>query len=264
MQSGQTQVCPSCGALLTARGPRCRGCGFLLASAPAPVYQDSLLPKRPRPRPLARVRSSLPIALTLLGVVVTIAIIVVGFWLVRQRDNERAALPAPAAAPSARDATAPNTAALVLEPTTLFARAKTAALAWHTDATLIDIDISPVTLGKVDPSGKLVFTFGKPAGRKLGPGLPVQALGFVVTADARGVQGEERATPQAVSAPEPNCIFEEVLGKVEKAGIPSSEPLRLHYATSEKSARGLWRVTRVATGELLRTLDGANCAIIVR
>jgi hypothetical protein len=244
---------------LAARVPRCPACGYLLASAPGPVYQNSLPPKRPRP--VGSARSSLPTVVAIAGLAVTIGIVTVGFWLVRQRDNERAALPIASA--SARAAPAPAPPPVVLEPTTLFAKAKSAALAWHADATLVEIDIAPVVDRKVDPNGKLVFTFGKPAGKKLGPGNPVQATGFVVTADASGVQGDEHPAGKAVSVAEPNCIFEDVLGKAEKTGISDSDKLHLHYAMSDKLARGVWRVTRVGESEVLRTLDGSNCAIIV-
>jgi len=170
----------------------------------------------------------------------------------------------PSATPRAAAAPPPATAATALEPTTLFAKAKSAALGWHIDAALVEMDILPVTQGKVEPTGKLVFTFGKPAAQKLGPGTPVQGTGFVVTADERGLKGEEQPTGKALSVAEPNCIFEDVLGKVEKSGVPRSEQLELHYALSEKGARGVWRVSRVGEKTALRTLDGANCAIIVR
>jgi hypothetical protein len=168
--------------------------------------------------------------------------------------------------PSARGAApAPSTAppAVALEPTTLFAKAKSAALGWHTDATLIEIDISPMSAGKVDPSGKLSFTFGKPAGKKLGPGVPVQSMGFVVEADASGVQADERPIGSAISLAEPNCIFEDLVGKIEKAGIPAGEKLHLRYALSDKGTRGVWRVSRVGESQVRLALDGANCAIIV-
>jgi hypothetical protein len=223
------------------------------------VYQNSLPPKRPRPA--GGTRSTLPVVVAFAGLAVTVGIVIVGFWLVRERDNARAALPAATASVSAPAPAPPPP--VVLEPTTLFAKAKSAALAWHTDATLIEIDIAPVIGRKVDPSGKLVFKFGKPAGNKLGPGRPVQAIGFVVTADASGIQAVEHPAGKAVSAAEPNCIFEDVLGKVEKTGISSSEKLHLHYGMSDKQARGVWRVSRVGETEALRTLDGSNCAIIV-
>jgi hypothetical protein len=197
------------------------------------------------------------------GLGLALAIAVVGFGLMRQRDNERAAQPLASLSASAPPAPAPKPPALVLEPTTLFAKAKSAALAWHTDAALISIDIAPVVSGKVDSGGKLVFTFGKPAGRQLGPGMPLQAAGFVVTADASGIRGEEHATSKAVAVAEPNCIFDDVLAKAEKAGVSLSEKLHLHYAMSEKNALGVWRLTRSGETEALRTLDGATCAIIV-
>jgi hypothetical protein len=210
------------------------------------------------------VPSDLPIAVALVGLGATLALVVLGFWLVRRRDNERAALPEPSATASALRPAASATAPVALEPTALFAKAKSAALAWHTDAALTEIDISPVNLGKVGPSGKLVFSFGKPAGKKLGPGSAVQTLGFVVTADESGLRGDEQPVGKVVSVAEPNCIFEDVLIKVGKAGVSASEALHLHYAMSEPPSRGVWRVSRAGGSEALRTLDGASCAIIVR
>lgn len=243
---------------LTARGTRCPACGFLLASAPGPVYQNSLRPKRPRPASGAR--SALPGVIAIGGVLATFAVAVGGFVAMRKQDDARAAKPIASVVVSA--APAPS-AAPVLEPTALFAKAKSKALAWHTDATLIEIDIAPVLLGKVDPTGKLEFVFGKPAGKKLGPGNPVQGTEFVVTAGASGVEGTERSTGKAVSVAEPNCIFEDVLVKVANAGVSSGERLRFHYAMSEKHARAVWRVSRDGEAGALRTLDGANCAIII-
>jgi hypothetical protein len=258
VQIGQKEVCPSCGVPLLARVPRCPACGFLLASAPGPVYQNSLPPNRPRPG--GATPSLLPAVVAVAGLAVTGAIAVIGFWLVRQRDDARAALPATSATLNTAPSSAP--APVVLEPTTLFAKAKSAALAWQTDATLLEIDIAPVANGKVDPNGKLVFVFGKPSGQKLGPGTRVRATAFVVTADASGLQGDEHPAGKAVSVGEPNCIFEDVLAKVEKA-VPSGDKLHLHYAMSDNHARGVWRVSRVGDADALRTLDGANCAIIV-
>ena len=245
---------------LTAHASRCQACGFLLASAPGPVYQNSLAPKRPRPH--HGEQSTLPITVALVGLGLTAAIVVVGFWFLRQRGKERALPPVASAVSAPPVASTPPTAEL--EPTALFAKAKSAALGWHTDAALVEIEIGPVTGGKLDPSGKLAFLFGKPAGRKLGPGTPVQALGFLVNADIHGLQGEEHSTGRAASAAEPNCIFEDVLSKLEKAGVSSAETLHFHYALSAKNARSVWRVSRDPQGrEPARVFDGANCAIIV-
>jgi hypothetical protein len=199
----------------------------------------------------------------LVGLGVALAIAVVGFLWLRRRDNERAALPAPSAA--LRAAPAPSTAppVVVLEPTTLFAKAKSAALGWHTDAALIEIDISPVSEGKVDPSGKLSFTFGKPAGKKLGPGAPAQSTGLVVEADASGVRADEHPIGSAVLVAEPNCIFEDVAEEIRKTRISPSEKLLFRYALRDKGRRAVWRVSRLGDSQILRTLDGANCAIIV-
>ncbi|HEY4106679.1 MAG TPA: hypothetical protein VGM44_22415 [Polyangiaceae bacterium] len=261
MQAGQGEVCPSCGVVLPGHVRRCPSCGFLLAAAPGPVYQNSLPPRRPRPP--RSVRSNLPTVIAIAGVAVAFAIAVIGFGLMRQRDNERTVLQAASIAVSAPPAPKPAPPQIALEPTTLFAKAKSAALAWHNDAALISIDITPIVDGKVDPSGKLVFTFGKPAGKKIGPGMPLAPLGFVVTANANGIQADEHATNKAVAVAEPNCIFDDVLAKAENAGVSRGDRLHLRYTMSDKNARGVWRVSRDGEAEILRTLDGSNCAIIV-
>ncbi len=210
------------------------------------------------------VPSNIPTAVAVGGLALAAAIAVLGFWWVRRQDDARAALPPPASVVGAPIAPPSASArAVVLEPTPLYAKAKAAALAWHTDAALLSIDIAPVTAGHVEPSGKLTFTFGAPAGKKLGPGAAVRATGFVVSADASGVHGEEASVTKSVAVAEPNCIFEDLRTQLEKAGISGTEPLRLRYQMSEKSARGLWRVTRLEDGEAVRTFDGANCAVIV-
>jgi hypothetical protein len=209
------------------------------------------------------VRSNLPTVIAIAGVAVAFAIAVIGFGLMRQRDNERTVLQAASIAVSAPPAPKPAPPQIALEPTTLFAKAKSAALAWHNDAALISIDITPIVDGKVDPSGKLVFTFGKPAGKKIGPGMPLAPLGFVVTANANGIQADEHATNKAVAVAEPNCIFDDVLAKAENAGVSRGDRLHLRYTMSDKNARGVWRVSRDGEAEILRTLDGSNCAIIV-
>jgi hypothetical protein len=120
-----------------------------------------------------------------------------------------------------------------------------------------------VTAGKVEPNGELVFTFGKPASRTLGPGTPVQSTAFVVQADAAGIHAQERAVGKAVSLAEPNCIFEDLVDKIAKTGIPNDQRLHLRYARSDKGTRGVWRASPVGEARTLRMLDGATCAIIV-
>jgi hypothetical protein len=136
-------------------------------------------------------------------------------------------------------------------------------LAWHEDATLVQIDLAPVVDGKLDPGATLEFVFGKPVGKRIGPGVSVQSGLFVVTADASGLRSGERPGANASAVAEPNCIFEDVLEKTAKSGLSTRDRLRLRYAQSQKNGRGLWFVSRDGEAEARRTLDGANCAIIV-
>jgi len=247
---------------LEAHGTRCPACGFLLAAAPSRVYEDSLPPRRPRPARI--VPSNVPTAVAIGGALLAVIIAISGFWWVRKRDDARAALPLPVSAVNATPLPSVSVAPPVtFEPTALYAKAKAAALAWHTDAALLSIDIAPVRAGHVAPNGKLTFGFGIPAGKRLGPNAPVRSAGFIVRVDADGLRGEEGNVAKSVVVGEPNCIFEDLRTQLEKAGVAPDQELRLHYQFSERNGRGLWRVTRFGDGETVRTFDGASCAVIV-
>ncbi len=193
------------------------------------------------------------------GVIAVIALATFAFWLMRKRDDAASQV-----APSASVLAAPAaSSAPALDPNTLFARAKTLASGWHVDATLVQMDLAPVLEGKLDPSASLEFVFGRPVGKRLGPGSPVQSGLFVVTADARGTHSSERPGSNATAVAEPNCIFEDVLKKSVQSGLSARDRLRFRYAQSQKNERGLWFVSRDGEAEPARTLDGSNCAIIV-
>jgi hypothetical protein len=237
---------------------RCPSCGFLLASAPGPVFQNSVRPKRARPE--GSPKTALPSVLAGAGLLAILVTATAAFWQLRKHDSASQAQPAPAASSSATPAPSSPPA---LDPSALFTQAKSKALAWHEDATLVQIDLAPVVDGKLDPGATLEFVFGKPAGKRIGPGTSVQSGLFVVTADASGLRSSERPGANASAVAEPNCIFEEVLEKTEKSGLSTHDRLRLRYAQSQKNGRGLWFVSRDGEAEARRTLDGANCAIIV-
>jgi hypothetical protein len=259
VQSGQKQVCPSCGVTLTVPGPRCPSCGFLLASAPGPVFQNSIRPKRARPA--GNPSSSLPTILAGVGLAAIVVSATTAFWLLRRQDDTAALAPLAAASVSAAPSTVSSSGP---DAGALFGQAKAKALAWHQDAALVQIDLAPVVDGKLDADATLEFVFGKPViGKGIGPGTAVQSSLFVVTADARGLRESERPGSNASAVAEPNCIFEEALEKAAKSGVALRDRLRLRYAQSQKSGRGLWFVSRDGDAEPLRTLDGANCAIIV-
>ena len=258
MQSGQIQLCPSCGVTLAVPGTRCPSCGFLLASAPGPVFQNSIRPKRARP--IGGPGTTVPTLLA--GAVLAIFVLATcAFWLMRKRDDA-ARREAPSASASVVAAPVASNAP-ALDPNALFAQAKTLALGWHVDATLVEMDFAPVLDGRLDPSATLEFVFGRPVGKHLGPGSPVQSGLFVVTADAQGVRSAERPGANATAVAEPNCIFEDVAQKSAQSGLSTRDRLRFRYAQSQKNERGLWFVSRDGEAEPQRTLDGSNCAIIV-
>jgi hypothetical protein len=222
------------------------------------VFHNSIRPRRERPA--ARASTSLPIWLTAAGAVAILVSATIAFWQLRKRDEASVAEPVAAASTSA--SAAPSSSAM-LDPSSLFAQAKSRALAWHEDATLVELDLAPVLDGKVDPSATLELVFGKPMGKRIGPGASVQSGLFVVTADSQGLRSGERPGSNASAVAEPNCIFEDVVDKVAKSGLSTHDRLRFRYAQSQKNGRGLWFVSRDGEAEPLRTLDGANCAIIV-
>jgi len=243
---------------LAVPGARCPSCGFLLASAPGPVFQNSIRPKRARPE--GNPKTALPTVLTGVGMLAILVTATAAFWQLRKRDDASLAPPLASASSSA----APTASGVpVLDPSATFARAKSKALAWHEDATLVEIDLAPVVDGKLDPSANLEFVFGKPVGKRIGPGTSVQSGLFVVTADANGLRTGERPGTNASAVAEPNCIVEDVLEKAAKSGLSMHDRLHLRYAQSQKNGRGLWFVSRDGEAEARRTLDGANCAIIV-
>jgi len=213
-----------------------------------------------RARPEGRAQTALPLWLTAAGALAILVCATAAFWQLRQRDaGASAQLAAPPSAPvrpipSGRPA---------LDPSALFAQAKSKAVAWHEDATLVEVDVAPIIDGKVDPSATVEFVFGKPMGKRIGPGTSVQSGLFVVTADSQGLRSSERPGSNASAVAEPNCIFEDALEKSSKSGLSTHDRLRLRYAQSQKNGRGLWFVSRDGEAEPLRTLDGANCAIIV-
>ena len=239
-------------------GARCPSCGYLLASAPGPVFQNSIRPKRARPE--GAPKNALPTVLAGAGMLAILVTASAAFWQLRKHDDARPAPPAPAASASAAPAPSGPPA---LDPNALFVQAKSKALAWHEDATLVEIDLAPVVDGKLDPSASLEFVFGKPVGKRIGPGTSVQSGLFVVSADANGLRSAERPGTNASAVAEPNCIFEDVLEKTAKSGLSTHDRLHLRYAQSQKNGRGLWFVSRDGEAEARRTLDGANCAIIV-
>jgi hypothetical protein len=198
--------------------------------------------------------------LTAAGAVAILISATVAFWQLRKRDEARGAEPVAtaSAAASAMPSSSP-----VLDPSSLFAQAKSRALAWHEDATLVELNLAPVLDGKLDPSATLEFVFGKPVGKRIGPGASVQSGLFVVTADSQGLRASERPGSNASAVAEPNCIFEDVVDKVAKSGLSTHDRLRFRYAQSQKNGRGLWFVSRDGEAEPRRTVDGANCAIIV-
>jgi hypothetical protein len=222
------------------------------------VFQNSIRPKRARPE--GSPKTALPSVLAGAGVLAILVTATAAFWQLRKHDDASQAQPVAAASSSAAPAAS---SAPAFDPSALLAQAKSKALAWHEDATLVQIDLAPVVDGKLDPGATLEFVFGKPVGKRIGPGASVQSGLFVVTADAHGLRSGERPGANASAVAEPNCIFEDVLEKTAKSGLSTHDPLRLRYAQSQKNGRGLWFVSRDGEAEARRTLDGANCAIIV-
>ena len=152
-------------------------------------------------------------------------------------------------------------------PNAVLVKAKVRALAWHADAALVRAAFSPVVGGKVDveQGGKFKVTYGKPAGKKLGPGAPVGAKQLVVIVDSAGTRTEERdAAKTGHVVAEPNCTFNQAWRALTAAGVSKTARVSVSYQRHEKHQRGVWSAAEEGLPERGRLLDGSTCNLLVR
>jgi hypothetical protein len=152
-----------------------------------------------------------------------------------------------------------------IDLSTALADARRRATGWYRDASLVGIEARPVTSGKLEGgSATAEFAWGKPTGR-LGPGAPVGPERLLVDAKLGGAtQREERAVAKARGVAEPTCTLDAAWRAAIASGLPSSKPLAMSYAHSDKYDRAVWTAAAADGNGPQRVLDGSSCAIMVR
>jgi hypothetical protein len=151
-------------------------------------------------------------------------------------------------------------------PGDLLARARTRALGWNKEATLVSITAAPVGDGTVDlrSGGRITYEFGTPTGEGFGPGTKVGAARFFVEVGSSGTDVREGAGEPARATTEPTCPLDEAVAKARASGLPKDVPLTASYGMSERHDKAVWTIEVSDTRDRARTLDAFNCAILVR
>jgi len=267
MTNEQPITCVQCGLVLSTGGGRCPQCGAVQPElAPPDRRQGATVGIAVRPTPDRRPSSMQLVGLAAGGVV---AVVALGLGV-------RALLPKPRA-DAAVQANRPGTTAAApvsetalggekLNPSQVLVQAKIRALAWDPHAQLLEARFGPVVGGKVDVTKGATFEviYGKPAGKKLGPGAPVGTARLAVIVDAKGTRTEERTREKPGTAvAEPDCPFVEAWRKLSAAGVPANAKLAVRYELSSKHQRGTWVVEVEGQTDQPRTLDGRACRFLL-
>jgi hypothetical protein len=233
-------TCRNCGLVLSTGGGRCPQCG-----AEQPVMLDSVglspamvgtRPPRIGPRP----KKPTSLAAPLSGALIVLAAGALAFWWFLIRDVEPARAPAQPSATALMPAESVGFDAGAFNPSTVLVNAKLRALSWHRDAVLVSFEFGPVVDGQVQikSSGKFEIVFGKPAGRKLGPGAAVAPQRLAVLVDAQGTRTEERENTEAAQGvAEPDCPFDRVWRTLTVAGLPKNARVSMRYGLSARHGR---------------------------
>lgn len=233
-------------------------CGALQPESPAPTPEQV-----PEPR---RAGSTLRIAALAAGGV-GLVLVVGAVWKLASASGKAApAVSASSAAPttsaSARAArpAGMDAAGALLQSTKL-------AKGWNADARLVSFVADHVVAGHVDTArgGRIVVAFAEPGSGGLLPGTRVGNARFVVVFDAKGTHTSRRARgPRAWSVAPPDCPLDAAWRSVIASGVPSSKPLSMRYAMDHERERAVWSATTRDRPGQTRTLDGQNCAVLVR
>ena len=250
------ELCPQCGADVRASGARCKSCGFWLPAAPAPRTG----PPMPRPIPVPDNSRRIASYVLLGGAVLVLGLVLSGaLVLMRGADPTAATSAAPAALPAPVVSAEPAR----LEPSGLLADARRKATAWHSDAVLVSLSMSPLDARGVAVDGTVEINYARPGGQRISGGAEASGQRLLLrTSGGALTQAEERAGKGRI-APEPNCMFEDAWSAAQRAGAATNGRLRMRYQWSEKHGRPVWEVLS-AEGEVLRRLDGVSCSILTR
>ncbi len=141
------------------------------------------------------------------------------------------------------------------------------AKGWNADARLVSLVADHVLGGRIDTTqgGRVVIVFAEPGSAGLLPGTEVGNARFVVVFDAKGRHVSRRNSgPRAWSVAPPDCPLDVAWRSVVASGVPSSKPLGMRYAMDRDRQRAVWTATTRDRPGQTRTLDGRNCAVLVR
>ena len=169
-----------------------------------------------------------------------------------------------AAAPVAPSATGQAVPATVFDPDDAYARARSEASKWHTDAVLAAMQLGPFQGGKLTPNGKLEAWFGRPAGAAVGPGSGLAKQHLVVTVTPGGLEKRTENRSGSVGLADPNCIVQDVWKEVLPSIVAHDARITLAYALRAKDRRAVWNLLPEGKKAPLRVLDGNSCAFLVQ
>jgi hypothetical protein len=179
----------------------------------------------------------------------------------RKAETSAAASPAATALPSVSEQAAPATA---LDPDEAYARARTEASKWNSEAVLAAMEVGPFEGGKVTPGGQLEAWFGTPAGAAVGPGSGLAKQHLVVTVTPNGLSKRTENRASSVGLADPNCIVQDVWKEVLPSVVAHDARLTLAYALRAKDRRAVWNLLPEGKKTPLRVLDGNSCAFLVQ
>lgn len=250
-------VCAECGTAISTSGGRCPKCGALQPEDTRPAPMPEQRPSRAgSSRRFTALAGGGIVLLLLLGLVWRLA-------SAGEKPAPVASVSVPAAPPSVSAPTPPtgiDATHALLESTKL-------AKGWNADARLVSFVADHVIGGRVDTArgGRFVVVFAEPGSGGLLPGTLVGKARFVVVFDAKGRhESRRRSGPRAWSVAPPDCPLDVAWRSVVASGVPSSKPLGMRYAMDHARQRAVWTATtRERPGET-RTLDGRNCAVLLR
>lgn len=261
MNPSDRYICAACGTAISTSGGRCPMCGALQPESPRPAP----VPEEEAPAPPRAASSQRVVALVGGGALVLL--VAAGLaWKIASASGKpvpTAAVSSAAPPPSASATPRPagmDAAEALLESTKL-------AQGWNADARLVSFVADQVVGGRVDTAhgGRIEIVFAEPGSGGLLPGTAVGDARFVVVFDAKGRHTSRRKRgPRALGVAPPDCPLDVAWRSVVASGIPSSKPLGMRYAMDPERQRAVWTATTRDRPGQTRTLDGRNCAVLLR
>jgi hypothetical protein len=147
-----------------------------------------------------------------------------------------------------------------VDPSELYPKVKTRALAWDRNVELLSLVARRVTGGGVNLSvdgAEIAYTFRIPQ-RPVPLGQPEPADQFTIAFTQTGVQtteGHSGSRTRMGKMEEPTCPFRDALKNAMASGISELSQVDARFEMDRDENRGVWRV-----GD--RVMDGKTCAMV--